>query len=127
MGSSYEVNLKVKDGCTLEMVFDAMKMMQQEGNPAIDNGVTISYRDNITLTAGFYEDFNELFDLFLAIVWNDKEQIKSHVQNVLSKYVDCGEILTAINNICKSMAREKHELNNDEIEELYALCKGRKK
>lgn len=125
MGSSYQVDLKVKNGCTLKMVFNAMKMMQQEGNTAIDNSVTISYGDNITLTAGFYEDFSEFFDLFMAIIYNDKELIKNHAKNVLSKYMDTGEIPIAITNICKSMAREKHELNNDEIEELYALCKGR--
>ncbi len=124
MGSSYQMDLKVKDGCTLKMVFKAMKKMQQEGN-VVDDSTTISYGDNITLTAGFYENFDEFFELFISIIWNDKEQIKSHVQNVLSKYVDCGEILTAIDNICRSMQREKHALTEEEKEELYALCKGR--
>ena len=70
MGRSFKVDLKVEKGHTLLLVYSAMKELQQESN-LIDESVSISYDDKITITAGFYDSFDELYDLFMSILWND--------------------------------------------------------
>ena len=121
MERCFKVDLRVKDGCTLLMVFDAMKRLQQETD-LIDESVTISYNDKIKLTAGFYETFDELDDLFASVMWGDKEFIKKHASEVLSKYQDSGVIESAINNICESMEKMNYKLSYEEKEELLKLA-----
>ena len=121
MGKSFNVDLRVKNGCTLLMVFDAMKRLQQESS-LIDKSVTISYDDRIKITAGLYNTFDEFDDLFMSVVFCDKELIKRHVSEILSKCDDSELVESAINNICDSMEHMKHGYRCDEKEELLKLA-----
>ena len=121
MRRCFYVDLKVENGCTLLMVFDAMKRMQQECD-LIDESVTISYDDKIKITAGLYDSFDELDDLFMSIICCDKELIKKHVKDVLSKYQDSNVVELAIDNICESMEQMNHKFNFEEKEELINLA-----
>ncbi len=100
MGRCFSVDLKIENGYNLLMAFDAMKRMQQESD-LIDESVTISYNDKIKITAGLYNSFDELDDLFMSIICCDKELIKKHVREVLSKYQDSDVIKLALDNICE--------------------------
>ena len=124
MGRSFKVDLKIENGYTLSMVFNAMKRMQQESS-LIDESVTISYGDRIKITAGLYNSFDELDDLFMSIVCCDKELIKKHVSKVLSKYQDSEVIESAINNICESMEHMNMKFSFEEKEELIKLARSK--
>ena len=117
MSRCFKVDLKIENGYTLLMVFDAMKRMQQESD-LIDESVTISYGDRIKITAGLYDSFDELDDLFMSIICCDKELIKKHVKDVLSKYQDSDAVESAIDNICESMEHMNHKFSFEEKEEL---------
>ena len=121
MGSCFKVDLKLENGYTLLMVFDAMKRMQQETD-LIDDNVTISYNDKIKITAGLYDSFDELDDLFMSVLYCDKELIKRHISEVLSKYSDSEVIKSAIDNICESMKNMNHEFSYEEKKELIKLA-----
>lgn len=122
MERCFKVDLKIENGYTLLMVFDAMKRMQQESY-LIDESVTISYSDKIKITAGLYDSFDELDDLFMSILCCDKELIKKHVREVLSKYQDSKVIESAIDNICESMEYMSHKFSCEEKEELLKLAR----
>ena len=122
MRRSFNVDLKVENGCTLLMVFDAMKRMQQECD-LIDESVTISYDDKIKITAGLYDSFDELDDLFMSIICCDKELIKKHAREVLSKYQDSEVIESAVENICESMEHMNQKFSFEEKEELVKLAR----
>ena len=121
MGRCFNVDFKVKEGCTLVMVFDAIKRLQQESD-LIDESVTISYNDKVKITAGLYNSFDELDDLFMSIIFCDKELIKDHVKDVLSKNKDSELISEAVDNICKSMENMNNKFSCAEKEELYKLA-----
>ena len=63
MRRCFNVDLKVENGCTLLMVFDAMKRMQQECD-LIDESVTISYDDKIKMGEIKYKD-NKYYGWFI--------------------------------------------------------------
>ena len=125
MGRCFNVDLKINDGYTLLMVFDAMKRLQQESE-LIDESVTITYDDKIKLTAGLYNTFDEFDDLFMSIIYTDKELIKRHVTEVLSKYQESDVIGSAIDNICESMNHMNHKYSDEEKEELVKLVNSKK-
>ena len=120
MGKCFKVDLRVKSGCTLLMVFDAMKRLQQESE-LIDDSVTISYDDKIKITAGMYNSFDEFDDLFMSIVFGDKELIENHVSKVLSNYKESEAIESAIDNICESMNKMNYKYTSKEKEDLFKL------
>ncbi len=122
MSRCFKVDLKIENGYTLLMVFDAMKRMQQESD-LIDESVTISYGDRIKITAGLYDSFDELDDLFMSIICCDKELIKKHAREVLSKYQDSEVIESAVENICESMEHMNQKFSFEEKEELVKLAR----
>ncbi len=117
----YQVDLRVNGGFTLAMAFEAMKKMQQETD-LIDESVTISYDDKVRLTAGFYDNFEQFFDLFSSVLWNDKEFIKKHVSSSFPKCLDPEVIELAIKNIAKSMNKLKYDFTDKDKEELLKLA-----
>ena len=121
MEKCFKIDLKIEKGYTLLMVFDAMKRLQQESD-LIDESVTISYGDKIKLTAGLYDSFDELDDLFMSIICCDKELIKRHVSEVLSKHQGSEVVKLAIDNICESMKNMNHKFSIEEKEELIKLA-----
>ena len=121
MSRCFKVDLKIENGYTPLLVFDAMKRMQQESD-LIDESVTISYGDRIKITAGLYDSFDELDDLFMSIICCDKELIKKHAREVLSKYQDSEVIESAIENICESMEHMNQKFSFEEKEELVKLA-----
>jgi hypothetical protein len=123
MGKCFNIDLRVKNGHTLILVFDAMKLLQQESS-IVDESVTISYDDKIKLTAGIYDNFEEFDDLFMSVVWCDKEMIKKHVSEYISKYPDDEIKKSAIDNICESMERMNHGFSDYEKEDLIKLSGG---
>ena len=128
MGRCFDVDLKINNGYTLLMVFDAMKRLQQESE-LIDESVTITYDDKIKLTAGLYNTFDEFNDLFMSVIYTDKELIKRHVSEVLSKYQESDVIGSAIDNICESMNHMNHmnhKYSDEEKEELVKLVNSKK-
>ena len=72
----FQVDLKIKDGYTRQMVFAAMKQMQQACN-LIDESTTLSDDYYIKLTAGFYENYEDFDDLFMSVLSKDMEMIKT--------------------------------------------------
>ena len=128
MGKCFQVDLKVNCSYTLLMVFEAMKQMQKECS-LIDESVTISFDDKIKLTAGFYDDFETFYDLFMSVLYNDKEFIMKHVRTVFPNYLDSGVIDLAVNNIIESLNLLDKGLTREEKEELIKLSgiKGRRK
>jgi hypothetical protein len=128
MQKCFQVDLRLKDGFTRAMAFDAMKQMQQESS-LIDESITISY-DYITLTAGFYDNFYDFDDLFLAVVCKDKELIKNHVKEFFPNIQDQDVRNAAINNICESLRRYNDGrvfFLTSEIEELKKISIGKRK
>jgi endonuclease III len=121
MGKCFKVDLQIENGYTLLIVFDAMKKLQQETS-LIDESVTISYNDKIKITAGIYDSFEELDDLFMSIICCDKELIKNHVREILSKHQDPEVLKSAIDNICESMEHMNHKYSSEEKEELIKLA-----
>ena len=122
MEKCYHIDFSVNPGYTLEMVFNAMKKIQHETD-VVDNSTTITLNDTITMTAGFYEDFEEFHGLFLGIVWKDMSMISDHARYVLSKYAaDQSVIQEAVDNIGKSLARCGYVFTTGEKDRLLELC-----
>ena len=121
MGKCFKINLQVENGYTLPLVFDAMKRLQQESS-IIDESITISYDEKVKITAGLYDSYEEFDDLFMSIIWCDKELIKKHVSEVLSKYQEPETIKSAIDNIFESMEHMEHEFSEEEKDELIKLA-----
>ena len=126
MRRCFKMDLRVDNGCTLLMVFDAMKRMQQESS-LIDESVSISYDDKIKITAGLYNNFDEFDDIFMSIIFHDKELIKKHVKEVISQCQDSDVVKSAIDNICKSMENSDYKYSEEEKEELYRLANSKAK
>ena len=111
------------------MVFDAMKEMQQESN-LIDDSVTISYDEKIRLTAGFYDSFDDFYDLFMSVLFKDKELIKKHIINYFPNIQDPDVRKAAFRNVFASLRRVCNgeiDFSASEIEELERLSVGKTK
>ena len=115
MGKSYKIDLEIENGYALLMGFDAMKKLQQESS-LIDEQATISYKEKVKITAGLYDTFEELDDIFMSIITRDKELVKKHISDVLSTEEDPEVKRAAIENICESMKNMNQEFSKKEKE-----------
>ena len=123
----FQVDLKIKDGYTRQMVFAAMKQMQQACN-LIDESTTLSDDYYIKLTAGFYENYEDFDDLFMSVLSKDMEMIKKHVEKYFPNIEDPDTKKAAINNICESTRRLNYGhtyIYGKELEELFELSKSK--
>ena len=135
----FHVDLKIKDGYTRLMAFAAMKQMQHDCD-LIDESTTLSDDYYITLTAGFYENYEDYDDLFMSVLSKDKEMIKKHVKKYFPNIEDPDtkkaaikkftEELKAVNNICESTRRLNYGhtyFYGKDLEELYELAESKRR
>ncbi len=125
----FQVDLKIKDGYTRLMAFAAMKQMQQDCD-LIDESTTLSDDYYITLTAGFYANYEDYNDLFMSVLSKDKEMIKKHVKNYFPNIEDPDTKKAAINNICESTRRLNYGhtyFYGKDLEELYELAESKRR
>ncbi len=120
---SFIMCLEVKEGSTVKTVFEQMKELQSVSEYA-DNTVVIKYTDDFELMAGFYDDFDDFYDLFDAIMYRDIVRIKNHVATFFPK-LNSNEAKMAIKYICRSLNNYSIKLSNEEVAELYNLSRGR--
>ena len=121
MSKCYQVDLRINEGHSLPLVFDAMKKMQQATN-LIDESTTISYSDKFKLTAGFYDDAEIFYELFIAVFFNDMDMVKSHIVKEFPSDLDPEIRKLAVDNICESYYPDHRKLSEEEKDELYRLA-----
>ena len=123
MERCFQIDLRTNKGYTLLMVFNAMKEMQQESN-LIDDSVTISYDDKIRLTAGFYDSFDDFDDLFMSVLFKDKElNYFPNIQDPDVRKAAFWNVFASLRRVCNG----KIDFSASEIEELERLSVGKTK
>ena len=124
MDKMFEVNLEAKDGVRLDELFNQLKLMK-DFNRLLDDSTSITF-NRCKLTAGFYDNYSEFEELYIAVMSGDKEKIINHVKDTLSKYQDNEAVFSAITNITSSLKLHGIEFTDEEKEELDKVWKNKR-
>lgn len=79
---NYSIDLSVKIGGDVKIVFTELKKLQEMG--IADNSATITF-NGVKLPAGYYENFEDCFNAYESIVAGDVERLITTIPDELDE------------------------------------------